>query len=161
MRSTVELVDHLVEHRERRAPFDPGACCADRLGVEQADLLCPSKRRPELGCGHELRTVDQRSDGDVIGMPSSVVTSSGCNGGPRWIATPGMDAAVRGSSPDPATKTSIGGRFSRPGGWPRLAGPSPSSLRAFGSLRLRRGLAALPRGPAPGLAPPGGAPARP
>jgi hypothetical protein len=37
-------------------------------------------------------------DGVVVGMPSTVVTSSGCSGGLRWISTPGIGVSSRGSS---------------------------------------------------------------
>ena len=101
--SAAELLDHLVEHRQRRPPLDPRARGAKRLRVEQADLAARAKAAlSSSAVMTSARSISVR-DGDVTGMPSTVVTSSGCSGGPRWTSTPGIETAVRGSSAESGT----------------------------------------------------------
>jgi hypothetical protein len=93
-RSAAKLGDDLVEHLQRRPPLDSRPRRAERLGIEQADFARAGEAGSQFVGGHDLGQVDQSARGRGHRMPSTVVTSSGRSGGPRWMTTPGMRSSM-------------------------------------------------------------------
>jgi hypothetical protein len=102
--SAAELVDHFIEHRERRrhstrARAAPSASGSSRP-ITRARAKTSRSSRAVLTSG----AVDQPARGDVTGMPSWIVTPYGCSGGVQWIATRDTDVSRRASSVDRGTR---------------------------------------------------------